>query len=52
MLDEEDAGKTELLRFHDVIDKVVIAVAVAGWTTARPRTPEKPKFHRSTPPTS
>jgi hypothetical protein len=34
MLDEKDAGKAELLGLDDIIDEIVITLAVAGRPTA------------------
>jgi len=45
MLDQKDAGKAEPLGLDDIIDEMVVAVAVAGRAAARPGAAEESEFH-------
>jgi hypothetical protein len=50
VLDKKDARKAELLGFDDIVDEIVVPVAVARRSAARPRPAEKPEFHWCTSP--
>src|SRR5229473_3443416 len=49
MLDQEHAGKPELLGGHHVFDEIVVTLAVAGRAAARPGAAEQSEFHAATP---
>src|SRR5712691_3941540 len=49
MLDQEHAGKPELLGGHHVFDEIVVALAVAGGAAARAGAAEQSEFHAATP---
>src|ERR1041384_3857420 len=50
VLDKKHAGKAETRGLDDVVDKRMVAVAVAGRSAARAGAAEESEFHRSAAP--
>jgi hypothetical protein len=48
VLDQEYAGEAELFGLDDVVDEIMVAVAIAGRPATRSRAAKKPKLHRDT----